>query len=167
MLHHVKCLLWCRAANPNSVQTRALVRDFRPALARQFTDFRAPVGKGLRLDADELLLKCSCHVDFFRLEVSTSANDVEIACCRSVVKVAIPQRRESEFPMNARRLSWVTVAPPSSGPANPLLLGDEAVMMKDGGSGNRRSAYRDCVTGSDSAQCPNRPTDLSGRWIQP
>ena len=45
---------------------------------------------------------------------------VAIACCRSVVKVPIPQRRGSEFPINARRLTRVTRAPrlePSGDPA--------------------------------------------------
>ncbi len=70
------------------------------------------------------------------MQVSTSAHDVAIACCRSVVKVAMPQRRGSELPMNAIRLSWVTVAPPSSGPANPPLLGDGAAVAKHAGSEN-------------------------------
>jgi hypothetical protein len=60
----VQGLLWRRAASPNRIERWRLIRDFRPALAGQFPDFRAPVGKGLRLDADELFLKCSCHVEF-------------------------------------------------------------------------------------------------------
>ena len=39
------------------------------------------------------------------------ALDAEIACCRSVVKVAIPQRRGSELPMNAIRPDAVTIEP--------------------------------------------------------
>ena len=34
----------------------------------------------------------------------------------------MPQRRGSELPMNARRLNWVTIVPPSSGPTNQPLL---------------------------------------------
>ena len=34
------------------------------------------------------------------MQVSRSGREVDIACCRSVVKVAIPQRRGSELPMN-------------------------------------------------------------------
>src|ERR1700690_2496237 len=41
------------------------------------------------------------------MPVSRSGRDTEIAVCRSVVNVAIPQWRGSEFPMNAIRLSWV------------------------------------------------------------
>ncbi len=37
--------------------------------------------------------------------VSARGSDWEIACCRSVVNVAIPQRRGSELPINARRLN--------------------------------------------------------------
>jgi len=38
------------------------------------------------------------------MAVSSPARDLDIACCRSVVNVAIPQRRGSELPMNAKRL---------------------------------------------------------------
>src|SRR6185503_17415096 len=40
------------------------------------------------------------------MHVSIGVNDWT-ALCRSVVKVAIPQRRGRELPMNATRLSWV------------------------------------------------------------
>src|SRR6266496_1606724 len=45
------------------------------------------------------------------MQVSRFGREVDIACCRSVVKVAIPQRRGSELPMNATRLNWVTIVP--------------------------------------------------------
>jgi hypothetical protein len=48
-------LLRRRAAAPYRIERRRLVRHFRPALASQIPDFRTPIGKGLRLDADELL----------------------------------------------------------------------------------------------------------------
>ena len=48
------------------------------------------------------------------MQVSRSGRDVDIACCRSVVKVAIPQRRGSELPMKATRRSGVMPVPPQS-----------------------------------------------------
>src|SRR5690242_11586455 len=38
------------------------------------------------------------------MAVSISCRDVATACCRSLVNVAIPQRRGSELPRNARRM---------------------------------------------------------------
>jgi hypothetical protein len=61
----VKGLRGCRAAAPHGIKCRALIRDFRPALACQVPDFRAPIGKGYRLDADKLLLKRSCQIRGF------------------------------------------------------------------------------------------------------
>jgi hypothetical protein len=58
----VQGLLWRRAAAPYRVERWRLVRDFRPALAGQIPDFRAPVREGDGLEADELFLKCSCHL---------------------------------------------------------------------------------------------------------
>ncbi len=55
------------------------------------------------------------------MPVSTCGADATIARCKSVVKVAIPQRPGSELPMNARPLSRLTLAPRSSGPARPRV----------------------------------------------
>ena len=41
------------------------------------------------------------------MQVSRFGRDVDIACCRSVVKVAIPQRRGNELPITAIRRSGV------------------------------------------------------------
>jgi hypothetical protein len=57
----VQGLLWRRATAPNRVERGCLIRDFRPAVGGQFTDFCAPIGEGRRLDADKLLLQCSTH----------------------------------------------------------------------------------------------------------
>lgn len=48
---------------------------------------------------------------------SRSARELEIARSRSVVKVAIPQRRGSELPMNAKRLVVVKQRPLGPGPS--------------------------------------------------
>ena len=45
------------------------------------------------------------------MQVSRFGREFEIARCRSVVKVAIPQRRGSELPMTAMRRSGVMCAP--------------------------------------------------------
>src|SRR5207248_2975363 len=44
------------------------------------------------------------------MQVSGADDEWAVACCRSVVKVAIPQRRGNELPMNATRLATVTPA---------------------------------------------------------
>src|SRR5438445_11214032 len=100
------------------------------------------------------------------IDVLTCAVDAAIACCRSVVNVAIPQRRGSELPMNASRLNWVTLAPPSSRLDLPLL-GDCRGLARTGGSKIPRSFDQDSVTRLDQALVPNRPTDPSDRPIQP
>src|SRR5664279_2723420 len=41
--HHVRRLLWCRPAAPDRVDGWRLVRDVRPAVARQLTEFRKPI----------------------------------------------------------------------------------------------------------------------------
>jgi hypothetical protein len=43
------------------------------------------------------------------MAVSTLGRALATACCRSVVKVAMPQRRGSELPMKARRLDGLIV----------------------------------------------------------
>src|SRR5206468_2967517 len=48
------------------------------------------------------------------MQVSRVGRDAEIACCRSVVKVAIPQRRGSELPITAMRRSGVMLVPRQS-----------------------------------------------------
>src|SRR5436309_8423736 len=99
------------------------------------------------------------------MDVSTCAVDAAIACCRSVVNVAIPQRRGSELPMNASRLNWVTLAPPSSR-LNLPLLDDCRGMARTGGTEIPCSFGRDSLTRLDPALVPNRPTDPSDRPIR-
>src|SRR5258708_2047876 len=48
------------------------------------------------------------------MQVSRLGREVDIACCRSVVKVAIPQRRGSELPIMAIRRSGVMSVPRQS-----------------------------------------------------
>src|ERR1044071_2429505 len=47
------------------------------------------------------------------MAVSAPGRARATACCRSLVNVAIPQRRGSEFPMNATRMDGVTIVPPA------------------------------------------------------
>src|SRR6185312_9291428 len=47
------------------------------------------------------------------MTASALGHDRATACCRSLVKVAIPQRRGSEFPMKARRMDGFTVISPA------------------------------------------------------
>jgi hypothetical protein len=45
------------------------------------------------------------------MTLSEWGREAAIACCRSVVNVAIPQRRGSELPMNAKRRGAVNGYP--------------------------------------------------------
>ena len=61
------------------------------------------------------------------------------------MNVAIPQRRGSELPMNATRLSSVMGAPPSSGAANPLSsMMNGWCREETRGAGWSRSPWRRC-----------------------
>jgi hypothetical protein len=75
---HVQGLLRCRAAAPDRVDRRGLVRDVGPVVARQLAKFREPIREGLRLGANDVLLKCSCHV------VKRAVDDLTIAAYNDI-----------------------------------------------------------------------------------
>jgi hypothetical protein len=62
--HHVQSLLRCRPAAPDCVNSRCLVGDVRPTVARHFLQFSEPIGEGLFLPPRDMLGKGSCHVSF-------------------------------------------------------------------------------------------------------
>src|SRR5689334_8022988 len=54
------------------------------------------------------------------MAVLAPGRDRATACCRSLVNVAMPQRRGSEFPMKAMRMDGGTVEPPAVVDGRPV-----------------------------------------------
>src|SRR4051812_4890775 len=77
------------------------------------------------------------------MAVSALGRDWATACCKSLVKVAMPQRRGSELPMKASRMDWVTLKPPAV--VGERSVGYENAQRSAGmavGNSARHAAYR-------------------------
>src|SRR6266700_3716055 len=89
------------------------------------------------------------------MRVSGLACEFETACCRSVVKVAIPQRRGRELPMKAIRRMGVMIA--------PRFLGN----AEGEGPSMCLSDRPDPATGKESDPVPDRRAARSIHWLRP
>src|ERR1700676_2623810 len=106
------------------------------------------------------------------MQLSTAVGDLATACCRSVVKVAIPQRRGSEFPINASRLSFVVFAPDIQLARGRGHIVDVTLPLSIGafapGRGNQASAALTCgLMNPPRRRCPHRRLNLSKKRCQP
>src|SRR6185437_16143616 len=99
------------------------------------------------------------------MQVSTPVGNFAIACCRSLVNVAIPQRRGGELPMKATRSHAVTLV--------PLRLHSWALWLAEDGSNPGRPQEdqfprrRACGAGLGLGRNPHKPRDPSALLFQP